>query len=102
MRIACQQTILMKYHALFVIFDKALLTLLIIGIDLNQTWPAFYDYIPVYERCILYTNVLKLSSMEIIFHTGQDISPQLTIENDRGIKIKTGTMRFIWKNWSHV
>ena len=44
MRIVCQQTILMQYHALFGIYDKALLTLLIIGVILNQTWPAFYDY----------------------------------------------------------
>ena len=77
----------MIYHALFVSFDKALLPLLIIGVILNQTWPAFYDYIPVYERCILYTKVLKLYCMEIIFHTGQDISPHLTNENGRGIKI---------------
>ena len=35
----------------------------------NRTWPVFYDYIPVYEILIQYTNVFKRYRPETIFHT---------------------------------
>ena len=35
----------------------------------NRTWPVFYDYIPVYEIWIQYTNVFKRYRPETIFHS---------------------------------
>ena len=34
----------------------------------NLTWPVFYDYIPVYEIWIQFTNVFKSYRPETIFH----------------------------------
>ena len=35
----------------------------------NQTWPVFYDYIPVYEIWIQYMTVFKRYRPETIFHS---------------------------------
>ena len=39
MRIVCQQTILMEYHPLFVIFEKAAKFEIVVGGKLNNRWP---------------------------------------------------------------
>ena len=84
MRIVCQQTILMKYHALFVIFEKAAKIcncrlLQIIGGALRvktvadgKLWRTFLDYKPSYcmwiEMSIIDHSAPSCASQPISLH----------------------------------
>ena len=53
----------------FIPRSRAITLITIVDFILNRTWPVFYDYIPVYEIWIQFTNVFKRYRPETIFHS---------------------------------
>ena len=53
----------------FIRRSKAITLIIIGGFVHNRSWPVFYDYIPVYEVWIQYSNVFKRYRPETICHS---------------------------------
>ena len=53
----------------FIRRSRAITLIIIGGFICNRTWPVFYDYIPLYEIWIQFTNVFKRYRPETIFRT---------------------------------